>query len=85
MRLPGGRLGWRPLSFGATAHCGSQILPQALEDRMAHLALGGLCPVLDLGEQFGLDPDAAMGDSFAVGLGRRIRLAFPLVRTETAR
>jgi len=52
---------------------------------MAHLALGGLCPVLDLGEQFGLDPDAAMGDSFAVGLGRRIRLAFPLVRTETAR
>ena len=69
MRLPGGRLSWRPLSFGVTAHCGSQILPQSLEDRMAHLVLGGLCPVLlDLGEQFGLDPDAAMGDALAIGL-----------------
>ena len=32
-------------------HCGSQILPQALKDRMAHLALGGFGAVFDLGQQ----------------------------------
>jgi len=31
--------------------------PDALKKWMAHLAFGGLRPVLDLGEQFGLDPN----------------------------
>jgi hypothetical protein len=39
---------------------GPQIISQALEDRMAHLALGRRRPVFDLGEQGRLDPDAAM-------------------------
>jgi hypothetical protein len=42
---------------------------QALEERMPYLALGGLCPVADLGQQLGLDPDAAMRNPLAVGLG----------------
>jgi hypothetical protein len=36
---------------------------------MAHLAFGRLRPVLDLGQQGRLDPDAAMRDALAVGLG----------------
>ena len=47
----GGAVRLPPIPIGVTAHCGSQILPQGLEDRMAHLALGRPRPVLDLGEQ----------------------------------
>src|SRR6476619_350047 len=36
---------------------------------MPHLALGRLGPILNLGQQLGLDPDAAMRDALAVGLG----------------
>ena len=36
---------------------------------MANPALGGLSPVLDLGQQGRLDPDAAMRDALAVGPG----------------
>ena len=36
---------------------------------MPHLALGGLGPVLDLGEQFGLYPDPFVRDPLGVGLG----------------
>ena len=32
-----------------------QVLPEALKERMTHLALGGLRPVLDLGHQLGLN------------------------------
>jgi hypothetical protein len=34
---------------------------------MPYLALGGLCPVLDLGQQRRLNPNPAMGDALAVG------------------
>jgi hypothetical protein len=37
--------------------------PSSLKNGMAHLALSGLCPVLDLGHQLWLDPDAAMRDA----------------------
>jgi len=37
---------------------------------MPHFALGRLGPVLDLGEQLRLDPDAAMRDALAVRLRR---------------
>jgi hypothetical protein len=47
----------------------SRVLPDSLEERMTHLALGGLRPVLDLGQQLGLDPDTPMRDALAVGLG----------------
>jgi hypothetical protein len=36
---------------------------------MPHLPRSGLGAIFDLGEQLGLDPDAAMGNPFAVGLG----------------
>jgi hypothetical protein len=36
---------------------------------MADLALSGLGPVFDLGQQGRLDPDAAMSDALAVRLG----------------
>jgi hypothetical protein len=36
---------------------------------MSHVALSRFRSVLDLGEQFRLDPDTAMGDALAVGLG----------------
>jgi hypothetical protein len=44
----------------------SQILPQPLEERVPHLALGRLRPVLDLRQQ--LHPDALVRDLLAVGL-----------------
>src|SRR4051794_9053698 len=47
----------------------AQVLPQALKQRMPHLALGGFSPILDLGEQLGLDPDALMRDALGIGLG----------------
>jgi hypothetical protein len=34
-----------------------------------HLALGGLCPVLDFGEQLGFDPDRLVRNLLRVGLG----------------
>jgi len=46
-----------------------QVLPQALEKRMPHLPRSRLGAIFDLGEQLGLDPDAAMGNPFAIGLG----------------
>jgi hypothetical protein len=46
----------------------SQILSQPLIERVPHLALGGLCPVLDLCQQRWLNPYATMSDALAVGL-----------------
>jgi uncharacterized membrane protein YfcA len=45
-----------------------QVLPQALEERVAHLALRRFGAVLDLGEQLWLDPDALVRDALGVGL-----------------
>jgi hypothetical protein len=36
---------------------------------MPHLARGGLCPVFDLRQQGPFNPDAAMRDALAAGLG----------------
>jgi hypothetical protein len=47
----------------------SQILPQALEYWMPNLPVSRLRSVLDLRKQWRLDPDAAMGNAFTVGLG----------------
>jgi hypothetical protein len=54
----------------------SSILPDAFEERMPHFAFCGLRPVLDLGEQFRLDPDALVRDALAV----RLRFAVSGVR-----
>lgn len=45
-----------------------QIFPQAPVERMPHFALVGFCAVFDLGEQLGLNPDAAVRDLLRVGL-----------------
>jgi hypothetical protein len=39
-----------------------------LKKRVSHFALGRLRPILDLGEQRRLDPDAAVRDLFVIGL-----------------
>lgn len=36
-----------------------EVLPQILEERVPHLALGGLRSVVDLGQQLGLNPRAS--------------------------
>ena len=48
---------------------GSQVVPQPLEERMAHFALRGLGAVLDLGEQLGLNPDRLVRDLLRIGRG----------------
>ena len=58
MSVSGGKAGVRPT-------CTLQVFPQAHKERMAHLALGRLRPVLDLGKQLGLNPKAAMPDALA--------------------
>jgi hypothetical protein len=45
-----------------------EILTQSFEKRMADLAFGRFRPVLDLGQELGLDPYAAVGDLLGVGL-----------------
>jgi hypothetical protein len=44
----------------------SMILSDALEERMAHVPLGRLCPIFDFGQHGRFDPDAAMRDFLGV-------------------
>jgi hypothetical protein len=39
-----------------------------MKERMAHLSLRGFCPILDLGEQVGLDPNAFVRNALGEGL-----------------
>src|SRR3954464_15021280 len=63
----------------------SKVLPKSFEDRMPHFPLGGLGPVLDLGEELRLDPDALVGDALAVGLGLSHEWLQPLVKLNRRR
>jgi hypothetical protein len=47
----------------------SQVLPQAPEEWVPDLSLGGLRAILDLGQKLGFDPDALVADAFGIGLG----------------
>jgi hypothetical protein len=42
--------------------------PLIIEERVAHVALGGLCPVFDFRQQLGLDPKALLRDLLRIGL-----------------
>jgi hypothetical protein len=46
----------------------SQVLSQSLEERVPHLRLGGLGPILHLGKQLRFDPDAFVSDPLRAGL-----------------
>jgi hypothetical protein len=47
----------------------SQVLPQAPEERVPDLSLGGLRAILDLGQKLGFNPDSLVADALGIGLG----------------
>ena len=55
----------RPFS---SVRLSSQVLPDALEEGMPHLSLSGFRAIFDFGQQFRLNPNAAVRDLFGVGI-----------------